>query len=119
MPGFGFAVASMALVGQNLGAGNKDKAFNMGIISGRIAYVFMGSVGIVLITFPEYLVGFFTRDMATIAVASKYLILVGLAQIPLAIMFVYSSPLRGAGATKITLKINVLSLWFLRLSLHI
>ncbi|MFT5661468.1 MAG: putative MATE family efflux protein [Sulfurimonas sp.] len=114
MPGFGFAVASMALVGQSLGAGDKNKAFNMGIISGRIAYVFMGSVGIVLITFPEYLVSFFTHDMATIAVASKYLILVGLAQIPLAIMFVYSSSLRGAGATKTTLKINVLSLWFLR-----
>ena len=29
-------------------------------------------------------------------------------------MFVYSASLRGAGATKTTLKINVLSLWFLR-----
>jgi len=114
MPGFGFAIAGMALVGQNIGAKAYDKAFNMGIISGRIAYIFMGSVGVVLILFPEYLVGFFTQDSATIIVASKYLILVGLAQIPLAIMFVYSAALRGAGATKTTLKINVLSLWFLR-----
>jgi len=29
-------------------------------------------------------------------------------------MFVYSSALRGAGATKTTLKINVTSLWVLR-----
>ena len=114
MPGFGFAIAAMALVGQNLGANNKDKAYNMGVISGRIAYIFMGSVGIVLILFPEYLVGFFTKDAPTIAVASYYLILVGLAQIPLAIMFVYSGALRGAGATKTTLKVNVLSLWFFR-----
>jgi len=114
MPGFGFAIAAMALVGQNLGARDKDKAYNMGIISGRVAYVFMGSVGVVLILFPEFLVGFFTKDMATIRVASYYLILVGLAQIPLAIMFVYSASLRGAGATKTTLKINVLSLWFFR-----
>lgn len=114
MPGFGFAIAGMALVGQNIGARNFDKAYNMGIISGRIAYIFMGSVGVALILFPEYLVGFFTQDSATIIVASKYLILVGLAQIPLAIMFVYSAALRGAGATKTTLKINVLSLWFLR-----
>ena len=57
---------------------------------------------------------FFTKDALTVAVASKYLILVGLAQIPLAIMFVYSGALRGAGATKITLKVNVLSLWFFR-----
>ena len=69
---------------------------------------------LILILFPEFLVGFFTKDEATIAVASYYLIFVGLAQIPLAINFVYSAALRGAGATKITLKINVASLWFLR-----
>ena len=114
MPGFGFAIAAMALVGQNLGSKDKQSAYNMGIISGRIAYMFMGSVGIFLILFPEYLVGFFTKDKATIAVASYYLILVGLAQIPLAIMFVYSGALRGAGATKTTLKVNVFSLWFFR-----
>ncbi|MDQ7045366.1 MAG: MATE family efflux transporter [Sulfurimonas sp.] len=114
MPGFGFAIASMALVGQSLGAGDKNRAFNRGIISGRIAYVFMGLVGVVLILFPEFLVRFFTKDYATIQVASFYLILVGLAQIPLAIVFVYAASLRGAGATKITLKINVLSLWFFR-----
>ena len=114
MPGFGFAIAAMALVGQNLGANDKNRAYNMGIISGRIAYIFMGSVGVVLIFFPETLVRFFTQDAATIMVASQYLILVGLAQIPLAIMFVYSGALRGAGATKTTLKVNVFSLWFFR-----
>jgi len=114
MPGFGFAIASMALVGQSLGEKDKQKAFNMGIISGRIAYMFMGSVGVILIVFPEFLVGFFTQDNLTILVASQYLILVGLAQIPLAIYFIYSASLRGAGATKTTLKINVLSLWFFR-----
>ncbi|MEA1917094.1 MAG: MATE family efflux transporter [Campylobacterota bacterium] len=114
MPGFGFAIAAMALVGQNLGAKEPEQAYKMGVISGRIAYIFMGSVGIGLILFPEFLVSFFTKDIETVKVASFYLILVGLAQIPLAINFVYSAALRGAGATKITLKINVLSLWFLR-----
>lgn len=114
MPGFGFAIAATALVGQSLGAKDKERAYNMGIISGRIAYVFMGGVGVFLILFPEFLVSFFTQDKATIAVASYYLIFVGLAQIPLAIMFVYSGALRGAGATKITLKISVLSLWIFR-----
>jgi len=114
MPGFGFAIAAMALVGQNIGAKNFEQAYNMGIISGRIAYVFMGSVGLIMILFPEFLVSFFTKDALTIAVASEYLIFVGLAQIPLAIMFVYSAALRGAGATKTTLKVNVTSLWLFR-----
>ena len=115
MPGFGFAIAAMALVGQNLGAKNKDKAYKMGIVSGRIAYMFMGTIGLFMILFPEYIISLFTDDADTILVASQYLILVGLAQIPLAIMFVYSSALRGAGATKTTLKINVLSLWLFRI----
>lgn len=114
MPGFGFAIAAMALVGQSLGAKDKERAFAMGVISGRIAYVFMGFVGACLILFPEFLVSFFTQDVATIQVASYYLILVGLAQIPLAIVFVYSAALRGAGATKITLYVNVASLWVFR-----
>jgi len=114
MPGFGFSVAAMALIGQNIGAKNRDRAYLMGIISGRIAAVFMGSVGIILILFPEFLISFFTKDLATIKVSSYYLILVGFAQVPLALVFVYSSALRVAGATKVTLKVNFLSLWFFR-----
>ena len=114
MPGFGFAIASMALVGQALGAGDKEHAYAMGIIAARIAYIFMGLVGVGLILFPEFLVSFFTKDAATIAVASEYLILVGLAQIPLALTFVYSASLRGAGDTKTVMRVNIASLWLFR-----
>ncbi len=114
MPGFGFAIASMALVGQALGAGDRERAYAMGIIAGRIAYIFMGLVGMGLILFPEFLVSFFTKDAATIAVASQYLILVGLAQIPLALTFVYSASLRGAGDTKSVMRVNIASLWLFR-----
>ena len=114
MPGFGFAIASMALVGQALGKKDKEEAYKMGIISGRVAYIFMGIVGVFLIVFPEFFISFFTKDMQTIHVASQYLILVGLAQIPLAITFVYSASLRGAGDTKTVMRINIASLWFLR-----
>ena len=60
MPSFGFAIAVTTQVGQNLGAKDKERAYNMGIISGRIAYIFMESVGFFLILFPEFLVSFFT-----------------------------------------------------------
>jgi len=114
MPGFGFAIASMALVGQSLGAKEKQKAFELGVIAARIAYMFMGFVGLVLIIFPQYLVTFFTKDVFTIAIASQYLILVGLVQIPLALTFVYSASLRGAGDTKTVMRVNIASLWLLR-----
>ncbi len=114
MPGFGFAIAAMALVGQALGEKNIDKAYNMGIISSRVAYIFMGLVGVVMILFPHSLIKIFTTDAQTVNIASDYLVLVGLAQIPLAVTFVYSAALRGAGDTKTVMKVNIISLWIFR-----
>ncbi len=114
MPGFGFAVAAMALVGQNLGAKNPDAAYRSGLYSAKLAALFMGSVGLVLVAVPEYLAGFFTSDAEAIEEAAMYLMLVGISQVPLAMTFVLSGALRGAGATKTTMKINTASLWLLR-----
>jgi Na+-driven multidrug efflux pump len=75
----------------------------------------MGSVGIILVAFPEYLVRYFTNDVATIEYASIYLRLVGISQVPLALTFVLSGALRGAGATKMTMRISILSLWIFRI----
>jgi len=115
MPGFGFSVAAMALAGQNIGAKKVEEAYFSGILSAKIAAVFMGSVGVVLFVFPEYLASWFTHDRLTIEQASIYLRLVGISQIPLALTFVFSGALRGAGATKTTLRINTASLWLFRI----
>lgn len=115
MPGFGFSVAAMALVGQYLGAKRKEDAYKAGVLSTKIAMMFMGTIGGVFILFPEIVVRIFTDDVQTIQYASLYLRLVGLAQVPLAMTFVLSGALRGAGATKTTLRISILSLWFFRI----
>ena len=114
MPGFGFAIAAMALVGQNLGAKNPDLAYRSALLSAKSAAWFMGSIGLVMVIVPEPFVALFTDDGPTIEQASLYLRLVGISQVPLAMTFVLSGALRGAGATKTTLKINVASLWLLR-----
>ncbi len=115
MPGFGFSVAAMVLAGQYIGARQADNAYQSGIISSKVAVVFMGSVGVVLVAFPEFLVHWFTDDEATVAYASIYLRLVGLSQIPLAMTFVLSGALRGAGATRTSMKISIVSLWVFRI----
>jgi Na+-driven multidrug efflux pump len=74
----------------------------------------MGLFGLVMALFPAFLISFFTQDSATIEAASIYLRLVGISQVPLAMTFVINGALRGAGATKTTLIVNVLSLWLLR-----
>ncbi len=114
MPGLGFAIAATALVGQNLGARNPERAYSSGLLSAKVAAWFMGVIGLVLVAFPGFFVAFFTGEPATVAEASLYLQLVGISQVPLAMVFVLSGALRGAGATKATLYINVASLWLLR-----
>ena len=114
MPGFGFSIAAMALVGQSLGAKNARLAHNEAITVTKIAAGFMGFIGIFLIAIPEYFCAYFTQDAKTIELASLYLRLVGISQVPLAVVFVLSGAFRGAGATRTTLKLNVGSLVFLR-----
>ncbi|NPA53405.1 MAG: MATE family efflux transporter [Aquificae bacterium] len=115
MPGFGFAVAAMVLVGQYLGAKDPKKAEESAIETTKIASIFMGFIGIILILFPEPLVNIFTNDKKTIEEASLYLKIVGITQVPLAVEFVINGALRGAGATKITLIINNFSFWVFRI----
>ncbi|GAB6072096.1 MATE family efflux transporter [Venenivibrio stagnispumantis] len=115
MPGFGFTIAAMALVGQNLGAKNPEEAEKSAILTAKIAAIFMGFMGLFMIFIPEYIALIFTDDKKTIEEASLYLKIVGISQIPLAITFVLSGALRSAGATKTTLFINGFSLWVLRI----
>jgi putative MATE family efflux protein len=114
MPGFGFAIAATALVGQNIGAKKYEASYQTGLYAIKIAVVFMGLSGLFLALFPVFFIGLFTQDTATIEAASIYLQLVGISQVPLAMTFVINGALRGAGATKMTLITNVSSLWFLR-----
>ncbi|WP_297889180.1 MATE family efflux transporter [Sulfurihydrogenibium sp.] len=115
MPGFGFSIAAMTLVGQSIGANNFKEAEDAGWQTAKIASIFMGLMGVVMVFFPHYLAMIFTDDKKVIEEAVVYLKIVGLTQVPLAIGFVLSGALRGAGATKLTLTINTFSLWFFRL----
>ncbi|MGC9188584.1 MAG: MATE family efflux transporter [Sulfurihydrogenibium sp.] len=115
MPGFGFSIAAMTLVGQSLGAKDYKEAEENAWQTAKIASIFMGIMGVFMVVFPEYLAKIFTDDKKVIEEAVLYLRIVGLTQIPLAIGFVLSGALRGAGATKLTLIINTSSLWFFRL----
>ncbi len=115
MPGFGFSVAAMTLMGQYLGAKDPAGAKEAVRITSWIAAGFMGFVGIFMVAVPEYAIYFFTQDPRTTQEAAIYLRLVGISQVPLAMMFVLSAGLRGAGAVRITMIVSITSLWSLRI----
>jgi len=115
MPGIGFTIAAMALMGQGLGAKKPEQAKEDVLLVLKYTSGFMFFLSFFMIFMPEKIVWFFTNDAATIEEASLYLRIVGVSQIPLAFNFVLSGALRGAGDSKKTLKINLTSLWLVRI----
>jgi len=115
MPGIGFTIAAMALMGQGLGAKKPEQSREDVLLVLKYTVGFMFFLSFFMIFIPEKIVWFFTDDAQTIEEASLYLRIVGFSQIPLAFNFVLSGALRGAGDTKRTLKINLTSLWFVRI----
>ena len=115
MPGIGFTIAAMALMGQGLGAKKPEQSREDVLLVLKYATALMFSLSFFMIFTPEWIVSFFTNDIKTIESASLYLKIVGLSQIPLAFNFVLSGALRGAGDSRRTLRINLISLWVVRI----
>ncbi len=115
MPGIGFTIAAMVLMGQGLGAKNPDLARSDVMLVLKYTMSFMSVLGLFMIFTPQPIVWLFTDDPLVIKEASLYLQIVGFSQIPLAFNFVLSGALRGAGDSKRTLKINLTSLWLVRI----
>ncbi|MFO8060283.1 MAG: MATE family efflux transporter [Bacillota bacterium] len=117
MPAFGFATASTAMVGQNLGAKNPAMAERSGWEAWKLAAVAMGVMMVVLLSIPELLMRIYTTDMEVISMGRDLLRVVAFAQIPMATFFVLAGGLRGAGDTRTMLYISAASIWLVRLTL--
>ncbi|NJE75917.1 MATE family efflux transporter [Thermococcus sp. ES12] len=114
MPAFGFNVATSALVGQSLGEGNPEKAERTVYEALKMVGIFMGFMAAILIVFPRYLVMPFISPNdpnygEVLRLASIYLIIVGISEIPLGWLFVLGGALRGAGDTKTPMYITATS----------
>lgn len=115
MPGFGFQVAAMSLVGQMLGAKRIDLAQSFVRTTLLVSSIIMGILGIGLCVLGKELSAIFTTESAVISYSFAYLVAVGLSQVPLIWIFVLDGALRGAGATKLSLWINTGSIWIFRI----
>jgi putative MATE family efflux protein len=97
--GVGFGAATAAIVGQNLGAGQADRAERAGWIT--VAYgsapCLVAAVAAVLV--PERLAGLFTTDPAVIDVAVHYLRIAAISQLTICAELVLEGGLGGAGDT--------------------
>ncbi len=117
MPGIGFSVAAAALVGQSLGADEREKAYNVGLQTSKLGLIFMGSMGVIMFLFAPWLVSIFTKDPEVIRLGTFYLRIVGALQPFQAVLFVLAGGLDGAGDTRWVLYTTTIGMWLIRLPL--
>jgi putative MATE family efflux protein len=74
---FGLGGPLVAMVGTNIGAGNRERAQRIVLLGGVVAFGVTETIGLAAALFPEGWLGLFTRDATAIAVGSDYLRIVG------------------------------------------
>lgn len=117
MPGAGMGIAAATLMGKSLGARKYRQARAGHGEAMRLALLVMGGMAMLFLLVPAPMMGLFTSDAAVIREGSVFLRLVALAQIPLALSFVYAGSLRGTGDTFYVFLSTLLTMWGVRVLL--
>jgi putative MATE family efflux protein len=74
---FGFGAPLTAMVGTNIGAGQRQRALRVAWIGGWTCFAITEAIGVTAALAPELWLGLFDRDPAMIAAGSTYLRVVG------------------------------------------
>lgn len=74
---FGLGAPLVALVGTNVGAGQRDRALRIALLGGTVAFVAAEAVGLAAAIWPEAWLRLFTDDAVALQVGAEYLRRVG------------------------------------------
>lgn len=111
MPAWGLANAGATLVGQNLGAGQPDRADQAIRIAARYNMLFLGTIGLFFIVFSHPLVGLFTTDPEVHAQGTRALWIISLAFPLYAAGMCLEAAFNGSGDTWTPTRLNFFCFW--------
>ncbi len=117
MPGIAFSITAQTLVGQNIGAGQWDRARQAAWQTAGYCILIMTSIAAVFFLFAGPIAETFTRDSATARAIASYLRINALSEPFLALGMAIGGALRGAGDTFSPALIGIFSLWIARMPL--
>ena len=117
MPGYGIQTAAATLVGQSVGARRHDLTYRLGWLTTVLAMVVQGLAAVVLYIAAPVIVGILTPDPAVVALATRVLRIVILAEPMYAASIVACGVFQGAGSTLPSTILNFVSMWGVRIPL--
>ncbi|MBO9729009.1 MAG: MATE family efflux transporter [Chitinophaga sp.] len=117
LPAWGMANAAAALVGQNLGAQQPERAATSAWRAAFFNMIFLGLVAIVFMVGSPGIISFFTNDAEVKAIAVQCLRLVSAGYIFYAFGMVLTQSFNGAGDTRTPMMINLFAMWMFQMPL--
>lgn len=115
LPAWGLSNAAATLVGQNLGAGNIDRAEQSVYQTIKYTVVFLGVVSVLFLTCGHLFASFFTEDEVVKQVATRSLKILSGGFIIFGIGMIFTSAFNGAGDTWTPTKINFCTFWLFQI----
>ncbi|HEY8563196.1 MAG TPA: MATE family efflux transporter [Pyrinomonadaceae bacterium] len=117
LPAVGLANAAATLVGQNLGAGNPERAEKSVWKAAYINAAFLGAVGLVLLIFSNGIVEFFTNEPNVVAYGRDTLHIVAYGFVFYGFGMVLETAFNGAGDTWTPTYLNFFIFWLFEIPL--
>lgn len=118
VPALGLAIATTALVGQNVGAGKIDRAEKIGNLSYKVSFSSLSLIGVLFYLFAENLTAFFVPNEPQVIQDGAFFIrIMSLSFGFMGVQQVLNGLFNGTGFTKASMMISILGLWVLRFPL--
>lgn len=115
LPAWGLGNAAATLVGQNLGAGQPQRAEESAWRAAKYNAVFMAGTGIFLIAFANTITGLFTSDAEVLQWGTSCMQILGLGFPMYAVGMVVVQALNGAGDTGTPATLNLICFWLVQI----
>ena len=119
LPAWGLSNAAATLVGQNLGAGNPDRAQKSVLLTTRYNIYFMAAVMLLFVFFSSPIISIFTSQEEVHRYGVLALQIMGAGYIFYGIGMVMMQALNGAGDTKTPTWINFVGFWLFQIPVAI
>ncbi|MFC1898854.1 MATE family efflux transporter [Chloroflexota bacterium] len=117
MPCMGLGYGSGILVGQNLGAGQPERAERSGWLAAIISQGFAVLIFLVTILFAENIIGLFNSEPDIVELSSVYLRIAAAGYLFMGLYFVMQNAISGSGDTIPTMLVTLLNFWLVQVSL--